>query len=582
MDANRKLAKASNYLYRAFQTCRQGFGYVGLFSFCINLLMLTVPIYMMQLFDRVIVSRSYDTLIFLSVIAVIALVVMATLDVTRSRILIKVSEWLDGFLTPNALARSADEILAGKKYHAQSLQDINRLRQFISSPGIFALFDSPWVPIYLCVIFMIHPILGGVALAGAVILFGLAMANELMTRQPLIQANTLSAMTQSQAESTLRNAEVIQALGMMPNIIHNWRQQNEKVLQWQSRAAKVASAIASISKCLRLIIQMAMLGVGAVLVIQNQITPGVMIAGSILMSRALAPVEQAIGAWKNLIAARQSYHRLFNYFSQQTRDIADIELTPPQGEITCHNVYYTPKGMRPILKNINLKITASEMVGIIGPAASGKTTLARLIVGAWRATTGDVRLDKAEVYSYNREAFGKHIGYVPQDVELFAGTVKANIARLGEADDQAVIAAAQMAGVHDMILQLPNGYDTPIQTGEFNLSGGQRQRIALVRALYKTPRVLVLDEPNSNLDNVGELALLRAMKTMQERGSTIIVIAHRPIIVQHVDRLIVLNQGCVQYDGARDTILEKLQQTMNNTNNGDTNEPKIGTAPSAL
>lgn len=551
----------SKYLKEAFQATRNAFIFIGIFSFFVNILMLTVPIYMLQLFDRVLASHSFDTLLYLTIIALSALLVLALLDIARSRVVVRISTWLDNKLSPAALGRSADEILLGRQYGSQSLRDISTIRSFLGSPGLFAIFDSPWVPVYLTVIFFMHPTLGILATIGAIILFCLALLNELLTTKPLAEANGLALQSQLYTDASIRNAEVIQAMGMMPNIVSSWFEKNKLVLKLQSIASNRSSAILSMSKFIRLSLQLLMLGIGAFFVVKNEITPGVMIAASILMSRALAPVEQAIGAWKSMQAARQAHTRLIEHFARDVERTSGIQLPVPKGMLNVEGVYYVPPtGGPPVINNISFNLPPQSILAIIGPSAAGKSSLARLIVGAWRPSAGNVRLDGADVYTWDRSDFGKYTGYLPQDIELFHGTIKENIARMGEIDDQAVIEAAQIAGVHDMILHMPHGYDTEIQGGQYALSGGQRQRIALARALYGNPKLLVLDEPNSNLDNDGEQALVQALLTMREKGSTIIVIAHRPVVVRHVDEILVLNNGRIQFGGKREEVLAKLQE----------------------
>ncbi|NKB46288.1 MAG: type I secretion system permease/ATPase [Legionellales bacterium] len=549
-------------LEQAVIASRRAFYIVGFFSLFVNLFMLTTPIYMLQLFDRVLASQSYDTLIFLTIIAVTALLVLALVDIARSRVMIKVSQWLDNYLSPTALAQSADEILRGSSYHQQSLRDIATVRQFLSGAGIFALFDAPWVPMYLIVIFLMHPLLGILSTVGAIVLFALALLNEIKTREPLAAANFQAIQTQQQIDATMRNAEVIQAMGMMPSIVKNWFQDNEKVLSLQALASRRSGVILSISKFMRLTLQLAILGAGAVLVINNVITPGAMIAASILMARALSPVEQAISTWKSLVAARQAYYRLQSYFSHYSPRTAGIKLPKPRGILTLENVYFVPKtSSRPIINQVALRINPGEVVALIGPSAAGKSTLARMMVGALKASAGSVRLDGADVYSWDRVDFGRYVGYLPQDVELFTGTVRENIARLSDdIDDEAVIKAAQLAGMHELILHFPDGYNTFISGGGYVLSGGQRQRIALARALYKQPQLVILDEPNSNLDHEGDHALARAVDYMKQQGCSVVVISHRPSIVQVADRVVVLNDGQIQMAGPRDEILAKLNQ----------------------
>ncbi|OGT52193.1 MAG: hypothetical protein A3E84_02515 [Gammaproteobacteria bacterium RIFCSPHIGHO2_12_FULL_42_13] len=551
----------ASFLRKIMQACHKALYVAGFFSCFINILMLTTSLYMLQVYDRVLASRSFDTLIYLTLAAIIALVALTLLDIARSRVLVHVSYWLDNALSPTALAKSADQLLQGYAYGPQALRDIATIRQFVAGAGIFSLFDAPWVPIYLFVIFMLSPLLGLLATLGAVILFILAILNERMTRKLLNEATIRAMGAQYYIDASLRNAEIIQAMGMMKNIIQHWESQNGPVLQLQTIASNRAAIILAISKFMRLTLQIFMLGVGAYLVIENQLTGGAMIAGSILLSRALAPVEQAISVWKQLLAARQAYYRLQQHFSATTRYVSNITLPPPQGTVTLENVmYHLSRADKPILSNISLQIKAGEVIAVIGPSGAGKSTLARLIVGALKTTSGDVRLDGADVYTWDRNDFGRYTGYLPQDIELFTGTVKDNIARMGVIEDEAVVTAAQIAGVHNMILHLPKGYDTYIGNNSYILSGGQRQRIALARAIYHFPRLLVLDEPNSNLDSEGEESLLHAILAMRAKGTTQIIIAHHPSIIKQVDKIIFLVEGQIKMIGPRDQVLEKLQQ----------------------
>lgn len=516
---------------------------------------------MLQVYDRVLASRSFDTLIYLTLAALIALMTLALLDIARSRILVHVSHWLDNALSPQALEKSPDEILKGHGYGPQALRDIATLRGFIAGSGIFSLFDAPWVPIYLLAIFYLSPTLCLLATLGAAALFGLGVINEMITRHMLAEANAKAITAQYYVDASLRNAEVIQAMGMMPNIIDHWQSKNNTVLRLQMIASNRAGAVLAITKFLRLALQILMLAVGAYLVIQNHLTGGGMIAGTILLSRALAPVEQGIGTWKQMLAARMSYHRLQKHFAAPSRAETSIKLPEPKGALSIDHVsYQLPNSDHPILSELSLQIRPGEMIALIGPSGAGKSTLARLIVGALKSTAGDIRLDSVDVYAWERTDFGKHIGYVPQDIELFNGTIKDNIARMGLVNDAAVIAAAQLAEVHDVILKLPKGYDTKIGGNSYVLSGGQRQRIALARALYQMPRLLVLDEPNSNLDSEGENALQRTLLAMREHGATQIIISHKPSLVKHVDRIIFLVDGKIKMAGPREQVLAELQQ----------------------
>ncbi|GAB4222931.1 MAG: type I secretion system permease/ATPase [Gammaproteobacteria bacterium] len=553
--------KQNNYLHNTLKLCQHAFIWVGLFSFVINILMLTLPIYMLQVFDRVLTSQSLETLFFLTFIAILALLTLALIDIGRNQILIAVSDWLGQKLNPNALYHGVDAMLCGNTYSPQALKDINTVRYFLSNSAITALFDSPWVPLYLLVIFLLHPLLGLIATIGAGILFALALLNEATTHKLLTQANLLAQQAEQHANLTLRNAEVSQAMGMLPALITQWHHQNQDITQLQNHASTRANIILASSKFMRLCLQLLMLGVGAWLVIENRLTPGGMIAGTILLSRALAPVEQAISTWKQLVNARQAYQRLIQFFQKDTARNTDIKLPAPSGKLTLENVFYVPPHSKTaVLSNINLEIQAHETVAIIGPSGAGKSTLARLMLGIWPATSGYVRLDGADIYQWKREEIGRYLGYLPQDIELFNSSIKHNIARMAEVDDEAVIAASQLAGVHQLILNFPDGYDTALGTQQFLLSGGQRQRIALARALYGIPEVLVLDEPNANLDKEGEYALEQALQQLRARGSTIIIISHRPNVLQLADKILILQEGRIKAFDNRDKILQMLKQ----------------------
>lgn len=553
--------KDLSLMKETFIASKSAFMYVGLFSLFINLLMLTIPVYMMQVFDRVLVSQSYDTLIYLTLIAIAALLVLSLLDSVRSYILIRISSWFDHKLSPVALTLCPDQLLMGNPYPDQVLRDINTLRQFIGGTVIFTFFDTPWVPIYILVIFLLNPILGWISTIGAIILLLCALYNEFMTRKLLRESTDTTLSNNYETVATLRNAEVIQAMGMLYPLIRRWHKNNEKALNYQIRASEISGNILSVSKFLRSTLQILILGVGAYLVLTNQITSGMMIAGSILMSRALAPVEQGIGAWKQYQNARQAKDRLEPHFLFKSGREDSIQLPKPKGMLSLENLYYSPpKSNRYIINNINHQIKPGEMIALIGPSAAGKSTLARLIVGVLRPAIGAVRLDEADVFQWDREDFGKYVGYLPQDIELFNGSIQENIARMGEVDEKAVVKAAQMAGCHGLILHLPQGYGTMISRTGFSLSGGQRQRIGLARALYQDPQLIVLDEPNSNLDNDGEIALLSALNDLKQRGATVIIIAHRPTIIRFVDTIMVLNEGKIQFSGPREEILAKLHE----------------------
>jgi len=563
-------------LKMAFMACRRSFIFVGVFSFLINFLMLTIPIYMMQIFDRVLAARSYDTLIFLTIIAILALLVLALLDIARSKILIRVSHWLDNSLSPYALSRSADTLLQGSGYGRQSLRDIATLRTFLSGTGIFSLFDAPWAPVYLLVIFMLHSVLGFISLFGAAVLFGLALYNELSTRVPLGIANAQNMKTQQRIDSTLNNAEAIQAMGMLNNIVRKWFNENEIVLRLQSMASDRSAMLLSSAKFFRMVLQLTVLGAGAMLVIQDQLSAGGMIAASILMARALAPVEQAIGTWKQYLGARQAYHRLKDYMGRDDIRGDTISLPAPTGRVMVENVTYVPPGSNvPIIRQVNFELKPGEIMVIIGPSGAGKSTLARIMLGIFKANYGCVRLDGADVFSWDRTEFGKFVGYLPQDVDLFTGTVRENIARMGEGSDAAVIDAAKLSSAHDMILHLPGGYESMIDG--FSLSGGQRQRIALARAFYGNPKFVVLDEPNSSLDDAGDQALLESLKEARKRKITTVLITHRPSVIQYADTILVMNQGRIQLIGPRDEVIGQLRNAAQKGKGGG-QPPTVGGA----
>ena len=551
--------KSDQVLKETVAGCRRSFVHVGLFSMFINILMLTLPLYMLQIFDRVLTSRSRETLVYLTLIALAAVLVLGLLEVVRSRILVRVSSWVEQHLAPEAFERSVAASLRAKPYRTEALRDVGQLRSFLASPGIFALFDAPWAPIFLFIVFLLHPVVGLIALAGAVLLFLLALLNELVTRTPLRAANQAAIRSMQRAEATVRNAEAIDAMGMMPAVAARWLATNREVLRHQADASDRAGTVVASSKFWRLAVQIAVLGAGAFLVVEHELTAGGMIAGSILTSRALAPVDHSIGTWKQVVAARAAYMRLRSMFQNITPRTKSMPLPPPQGHVTVERLAFAyPGSDASALKGITLEIRPGEVLAVVGPSAAGKSTLARLLVGVWPPASGAVRLDGADVSLWDREDFGRYVGYLPQDVELFAGTVRDNIARMGDMPSDAVVDAARMAGVHDMILRLPNGYDTEIGEGGAVLSGGQRQRIALARALLGPPRLLVLDEPNSNLDTEGEHALFDAIQAVRDDGGTVVIIAHRPSLLDHVDKILVLRNGRMHAFGARTEIMKLI------------------------
>jgi ATP-binding cassette subfamily C protein/ATP-binding cassette subfamily C protein EexD len=554
-------APPPNPLQRAVRACRSQFVVVGVFSLFVNLLMLTTSIYMMQVFDRVLATRSTDTLLFLTLIAIGATLLMALLEFARGQLLSRSAAWIEQTVAPEAFSRAIEAQLRSRPYRMEAMRDLAVCRGFVQSPGMTALYDVPWVPIYLGFIFLLHPVLGWIATAGAVVLFMLTLANEWTTASLLKKVNVASMASQRRSESVVRNAEVIDSMGMLPNVLQRWQDGVARMLPAQQTAADRAGAIMGMTKFFRLTVQIGVLGAGALLVLENAMTAGAMIAGSIIMGRALAPVEQMIGAWKQLVSARQSYRRLSAHLTVPRMRPGGMPLPEPSGRLSLERVTYAFPGTNvPIIKGVSFALEPGESCAIIGPSAAGKTTLIRLLIGVLEPNAGTVRLDGANVFQWLREDFGRHIGYLPQDVELFDGTVVENIARMGQPDPQSVFAAAKLAGCHEMILKLPKGYETEIgESGTF-VSGGQRQMIGLARALYGRPKLVVLDEPNSNLDGDGEQALLRALEQLKAAGVTVVLVSHRPALVQGVDKVVVLRDGMVEMFGPRQEVLKRLLQ----------------------
>jgi PrtD family type I secretion system ABC transporter len=520
------------------------FAYAGLFSLAINLLLLAAPLYMLQVFDRVLASRSQETLLVLTLATVGALLVMAALDAIRATLLVAAGIALDRRLGPRVLTK----VLAHASTDPLALRDVNTLRNFLSGPGVIALFDAPWLPLFLLVILLFHPLLGVIAFAGAAVMLLLAFCNERALRKPLADLHGSGRKAGRYIDLATRNAEVIAGLGMLPAVTRRWTSMNEAALGAQRRAGGIGGGFSGLTKFTRQLIQVAMLAAGAWLVIEQQVTAGVMIAATILLGRALAPVELLLAGWRSLVEARAAWGRLGKVLNETSPETAHTELPAPAGSLQVEKVSFG------VLRGVSFRLAAGESLGIIGPSAAGKSTLARLLIGVCKPAAGTVRLDGADVASWPREALGPHIGYLPQDVELFAGSVADNIARLGESDPTGVIRAAQLAALHELILRLPKGYDSDVAA----LSPGQCQRIALARALYGTPRVVVLDEPNANLDHEGDQALVAALRRLKEEGTTVVMVAHRPSLLAGVDKLLVLRDGVVEAFGARNDVMPRV------------------------
>ena len=549
-------------LAAALRSCRRAFLYVGLFSGVSNTLMLTGAIFMLEVYDRVLPSRSVPTLVGLAVLAAVLFAAQGVLDFIRTRILVRIGAALDETVNGRVFSVIARLPLmtGGQGDGLQPLRDLDSVRSFLAGAGPIAFFDLPWLPFYLMVIFAFHPLLGTTALLGAIVLIALTILTEFLTRDPISSATKISASRIVTAETSRRNAEVIAAMGMSRHLGERWKEINATYIDKQRAVNDITAGFGAVSKILRLMLQSAMLGIGAWLVLQGQATAGIIIAGSILAGRALAPVDLAIAHWKGFASARQSWRRLSKLLDLVPPQGNPMTLPMPTSRLAVEGVSIMAPGRRKILvQDVSFALKAGTGVMIIGPSAAGKSALARTLVGAWQPAAGRVRLDGADLKQWAADELGRHIGYLPQDVELFAGTVAENIARFEpQADPEAVIEAARAAGVHDLIVNLQDGYETEIGEQGMALSGGQRQRIALARALYRNPFLVVLDEPNSNLDTEGETALAHAIFGVRRRGGIAVMITHRPSVLACVDFVLVMNQGRSQVFGPKEEVLTKL------------------------
>jgi len=551
-------------LAAALASCRGAFVATGLISGMSNVLMLTGAMFMLEVYDRVLPSRSVPTLIGIAILAGGLYMVQGLIDLIRGRLLVRIGSALDEAVSgrvfdtilrlPMKAARASDGL--------QPLRDLDSVRSFLSGLGPIALFDLPWLPLYIGICYVLHPWLGYTALGGAIILAALTLLTEVLTRRPTKAAASFAAARSELAQAGHRNAEAIVAMGMAGRMVHRWAEANRQYMAGQLGASDVVGGLGAVSKVLRMVLQSAVLGVGAFLVIRQEATAGIIIAGSILAARALAPVDLAIAHWKAFAACRQSWGRLNKLLALLPPEQAPMLLPAPREKLTVESASGAPPGSsKLILQDVSFKLERGSGLGVIGPTGSGKSSLARLLVGVWHPVRGKVRLDGCTFDQWSSEVLGTHIGYLPQDVELLGGTVAQNIARFEpDADPQAIVAAAKAAGVHDLIIELGEGYETHVGERGETLSAGQAQRIALARALYRDPFLIVLDEPNSNLDAAGDEALTRAILGIRARGGIVVVIAHRPSAIAGVDLVLVLKQGRVQAFGPKDEILSKVLQ----------------------
>ncbi|MHC2492847.1 ATP-binding cassette subfamily C protein PrsD [Sinorhizobium meliloti] len=546
----------------ALRDCRAAFIGVGVASALVNLLYLTGSFFMLEVYDRILPSRSIPSLIALSLLALLLYAFQGAFELIRGRMLVRI-------------AGALDESLNGRIYRAivkaplklrmqgdglQALRDFDQVRSFLSGVGPAALFDLPWLPFYIAICFLFHPVIGLIAIIGGLILTLLTYLTNRGTQAPAKKASEAGGLRNVFAQASQRNAEVVHAMGMSARLTALWERRNTEFRDENRRTSDIGNGYGALSKVFRMALQSGVLAAGAVLVIRGEASPGIIIAGSILTARALAPVELAIGNWRGLVAARQSWQRLKELLKALPEADAPLQLPDPRERLTVEGLASgPPAAQRLIVSDVNFTVRAGGAVGVIGPSASGKSSLARAILGIWPAYRGSVRLDGAALDQWDSDALGKHVGYLPQDVELFAGTIAQNICRFAEdATSEAIVAAAKAARVNDLILRLPNGYDTEIGDGGMTLSAGQRQRVALARALYGDPFLVVLDEPNSNLDAEGEQALSEAIMSVRSRGGIVIVVAHRPSALASVDLVLMMNEGRMQAFGAKEQVLGQV------------------------
>lgn len=533
------------------------------FSCLANLLLLSSAIYMLQIYDRVLSSGSFSTLIWLTAAVVGAIAAYGILEQARRMVLGRIGQWFDDQLSAVVVERTIDARLAGGA--EASLKDVADLRSFMSGDGILAFLDAPWTPVFLAFIWLLHPALGALAVAGAVGLFGAALLNELLTR-PGQQATTQELRAnQAAAGQFIENAETIRSLGMVNAVLGQWRDRQRQLISKQQNLIERTTTIGNVSRSLRLALQAAILGLGAYYVLQGQLTAGMMIAASIVLSRALAPIERSIGAWRGFVVARTARHNLDRLFATEQPSLQIVKLPRPEGRISVEDLHCTAPGTRRyLLTKLSFELEAGETCAIVGPSGAGKSTLCRLLAGAWKPALGHVRLDGAEVSGWPPDQLGAHLGYLPQQVVLFAGTITENIARMGKVDNGQLLEATQLAGVHEAVLRLPSGYQTNVGAQGGQLSGGLRQRVGLARAFYGNPALVILDEPSSNLDSESEQALYKAFSTLRGRGSTVVFVTHQRHWLRLADHILVLRDGHAPMFGPRDEVLRTLYGTSKN------------------
>lgn len=555
------LSQLPKPMERALQLSKRSLVSVGVFSGTANLLMLVPAFFMLSVYDKAVGNNSVSTLWVLSGLTAVMFLALGIMETVRSRVLIAISERLDHILGPSiyeAMFRHSVEIGAHRAT-SQPIADLNSLRQFLTGVGVLALFDAPWLPIYIVILFLFHPLLGWMGVIAALLFLFVALLNQRVTSAALMEANSLAARNNADTGRNLRNAEVAKVLGMMDELQRQWREKQTTVIEKQGYASTKASTFNAVTKTLRLAVQSAALAAGAYLALVQEISPGMIIAGSILIGRALQPVEMAVGAWKGYVDARDQYKRLAELLTKVPPAPQRMPLPPVVGKLTVTEAAISaPGSLQPLVTEASFQCSPGTATMVVGPSGAGKSTLIRGILGVWPTVMGTVRLDDAEIKHYGETELGPQIGYLPQDIELLQGSVSENIARFGELDADGVVQAAMDAGVHEVILSLDDGYDTQIEMAGGMLSPGQRQRIALARALYKRPKLVLLDEPNSNLDEAGELALNSAITLLKESGSTVIIVSHRQTILPLIDQLVVMAKGRVVDVGSVDEVARNV------------------------
>ena len=534
------------------------------FSLIINLFLLTPSLFMFQLFDRVIGTRSKEALWLMSFLLLIALLVMGIIEVVRSRILVNANNAMDLMLAPYLLKKMVEGATSPEgNPNTYALKDLQTVRTFLTGQGIIQLLDAPWLPVYMILLYFMHPMMLNVLIIGTILMLALSIAGELLTKNPLADSNSANRLATRFVDSAMLNAEVVNAMGMQASLTRRWASLNDRVILLQTRASKWSGRISGMTKFVRQLIQAMSMAVGTYIMLgDSTFSMGFIMAGGIIFGKALGPLEYLITGWRSLLETRSAYTRLDAFVKGAGQDQPFLlEFPPPTGQIALEHVTFGIRATGKILiRDVSFSLNAGDSLGIVGPSASGKSTLARLMVGAWKPQQGFIRIDGADLASWPSERLGRHVGYLPQDIELFAGSIADNIARLDEPDSEMVIEAAKIAGLHDIILQMPHGYDTQIGEGGAVLSGGQRQRIGFARALYGNPKILILDEPNASLDTAGELALVNAMAHMKQAGTTTIFITHNPHFINNVSKLLVMQNGALAAFGPKEWVMAQLNK----------------------